>query len=149
MCVRGLLTVEIHEDTAVGDAAGGAFEVSHAVRQLLHRGGFLSRCVGEVAGVDDGVAEAEDALVAAAQPHGRVEQEDDGDEKDGNPHLNTTLLRALQGRGELAKKEDDEFLDSNSFLRAFVPFYSRVVEQIWYDIAVYIARLWEFDRLRL
>ena len=52
----------------------------------------------EVAGVDDGVAEAEDALVAAAQTWGEVEQEDAGDEQAGgqaleDPHLDLNSER--------------------------------------------------------
>jgi hypothetical protein len=51
--------------------------------------------VDEVAGVDDGVAEAEDALVAAAHTWGQVEQQDSRDEQDQggqaleNHHLST------------------------------------------------------------
>jgi hypothetical protein len=83
-----LLTVEIDDDTAVADTAGGPVEVGHAIWELLYRG--RTDGAREVAGVDDGVAEAEDALEAAAQAHRRVdEQEDKGDEEDGTPpHLN-------------------------------------------------------------
>ena len=86
------LTVEIDDDTAVGDAAGGAVEVGHAIRELLDRGPVVAGRECEVAGVDDGVAEGEDALVAAAETHRRVEEEDNGDEElDGAPHLTDDL----------------------------------------------------------
>lgn len=82
-----LLTVEIDDDTAVADTAGGPVEVGHAIWELLYRG--RTDGARKVAGVDDGVAEAEDTLEAAAQAHRRVdEQEDKGDEEDGTPpHL--------------------------------------------------------------
>ena len=86
------LTVEIDDDTAVGDAAGGAVEVGHAIRELLDRGRVVAGRECEVAGVDDGVAEGEDALVAAAEARRRVEEEDNGDEElDGAPHLTDDL----------------------------------------------------------
>lgn len=78
-------TVEIDYDAAVADTAGGAVEVGYAIRELLYRG--RTDCAREVAGVNDGVAETEDALEAAAQTHRRVEQEDEGNEEDGTPHL--------------------------------------------------------------
>lgn len=56
-----ILTVEIDEDTAVADAPGGALEVCHAKWELHER----ALAIREVAGVDDGVTKAEDALVAA------------------------------------------------------------------------------------
>ena len=48
---------------------------------LLDRGRVVAGREREVAGVD-GVAEGEDALVAAAETHRRVEEEDNGDEED-------------------------------------------------------------------
>jgi hypothetical protein len=77
LSVVAVLTVEIDEDATVADAAGGVVEVGHA-KWVLHYGAVAR----EVAGVDEGVAEAEDALVAAATPRGSVEQEDNGDEED-------------------------------------------------------------------
>ena len=93
-----VLTVEINEDTPVADAAGGVLEERHAVGELLVPGRAVAGHVDEVAGVDDGVAEAEDALVAAAQTWGEVEQEDAGDEQAGgqaleDPHLDLNSER--------------------------------------------------------
>jgi len=58
---------------------------------LLDRGRVVAGREREVAGVDDGVAEGEDALVAAAEARRRVEEEDNGDEEDGAPHLTDDL----------------------------------------------------------
>ncbi len=76
------LTVEVDEDAAVADAAGGAVEVGHAIGELLELGRAVAGKVHEVAGVDDGVTEAEDALVAAAQRHVSVEKDDGAEEED-------------------------------------------------------------------
>ena len=57
---------------------------------LLDRGRVVAGREREVAGVD-GVAEGEDALVAAAEARRRVEEEDNGDEEDGAPHLTDDL----------------------------------------------------------
>lgn len=77
LSVVAVLTVEIDEDAAVADAAGGVVEVGHAKWVLHYRA-----AAREVAGVNEGVAEAENALVAAATPRRSVEQEDNGDEED-------------------------------------------------------------------
>jgi len=74
--IVAVLTVEIDEDAAVADAAGGMVEVGHAKWVLHYRA-----AAREVAGVDEGVTEAENALVAAATGWS-VEQEDNEDEED-------------------------------------------------------------------
>lgn len=71
------LTVEIDDDAAVADATGGVVEVGHAIWVLHYRA-----ATRVVAGVDEGVPEAEDALVAAATTRRSVEQEDNRDEED-------------------------------------------------------------------
>lgn len=80
------LTVEINNDTAIRDAAAGVLEVGHAKRWFLERTRMVAGDVDEVAAVDDGVAEAKDALVAATQTQGWVQQQDGGheDEVHGN-----------------------------------------------------------------
>ena len=87
-----VLTVEINDDAAVADAACRVVEEGHPKRGLLDRGWIPADRVHEVAGVDDGVAEREDALVAtSARPCISAEQEDGDGEEDagcnGTTHL--------------------------------------------------------------
>lgn len=61
------LTVEIKEDAPVTDAACGVVEEGHPIWELLQRVWSAAGRIHEVAGVDDGVAEGEDALVATSR----------------------------------------------------------------------------------
>lgn len=75
-------TIEINEDTAIRYAAGCILEKHLAVGELLEPRRGIPKHVHEIAGVHCAVAEAKDALVAAAQPYMRIKQEHNGDDDD-------------------------------------------------------------------
>jgi hypothetical protein len=78
-----VLTVEINEDAAVTDASCRVVEEGHPIRGLLYRGWVMADQLHEVAGVDDGVAKGEDALVATSRgPRASAQQKDDTDKKE-------------------------------------------------------------------
>lgn len=62
-----MLTDEVEDDAAVGGAAGGVAEERRAVGRPHHGDGDGVHCEGDrlVAGVREGVTEAEDGIVRA------------------------------------------------------------------------------------